>query len=42
MNVYWYSIHWGFKPRLNKRRMPQIFRGNVSSGNLGANTPRRI
>ncbi|WP_213021414.1 hypothetical protein [Siminovitchia terrae] len=44
-----YSIQWGFKPRLNKvkssGRMPQIFRGNLSSGarqNLGANTPRRI
>ncbi|WP_212948658.1 hypothetical protein [Siminovitchia terrae] len=34
MNAYWYSIQWGFKPRLNKvkpRRMPQIFRGNLSS-----------
>ncbi|WP_283246603.1 hypothetical protein [Siminovitchia terrae] len=35
INAYCYSIQWGLKPRLNKvkalRRMPQIFRGNLSS-----------
>ncbi|GIN99047.1 hypothetical protein J6TS1_49170 [Siminovitchia terrae] len=22
MNAYWYSIQWGFKPRLNKVKAP--------------------
>ncbi|GIN90912.1 hypothetical protein J22TS1_19630 [Siminovitchia terrae] len=34
MNAYWYSIQWGFKPRLNKVKASggsHIFRGNLSS-----------
>ncbi|GIN95068.1 hypothetical protein J6TS1_09380 [Siminovitchia terrae] len=49
MNAYWYSIQWGFKPRLNKvktsggchRFTEEIYRAELDK-NLGANTPRRI
>ncbi|RST59603.1 hypothetical protein D5F11_010875 [Siminovitchia terrae] len=40
MNAYWYSIQWGFKPRLNKvkasggclRFSEEIYRGSIKSG----------
>ncbi|WP_280519766.1 hypothetical protein [Siminovitchia terrae] len=32
MNAYWYSIQWGFKPRLNKI-WAQIRQGAFDSGN---------